>query len=141
MQLEENHSGGSRGASCGGPNDCDGFPVVFAAVLRLDAGRATVTLAGELNQAAALDADELLRQAGLSAALVILDLRGVLSIDTAGLRTVIAADARTCAPCRCSSSTGSPAVSLPRLHRSCSAAECGSGGPGACSPGRTFSCS
>jgi anti-anti-sigma factor len=95
MQFEhEDHSAVARTASCTGLNDCDGFAVVFAALLRLDTGRATVTLAGELNQTAALDADELLRQAGLCAPLIILDLRGVSSIDTAGLRTVIAADAR-----------------------------------------------
>jgi anti-anti-sigma factor len=95
MQLEhEDHSAFGRTASRSGLDDCDGFPVVFAAVLRLDTGRATVTLAGELNQAAALDADELLRQAGTRAPLIILDLRGVSSLDTDGLRTVVAADAR-----------------------------------------------
>lgn len=70
-KRQEGHATRARGsrrrrrtASCSGLNDCDDFAVVFAAVLRLDTGRATVTLAGELNQATALDADELLRQAG-----------------------------------------------------------------------------
>ena len=104
--------GGQRGFAVAG---WSGAEALFRAEVNLDAGdgtgRGTVTLQGELVLVTRPMADQALRRAERLADLVVLDLRGVSSIDSAGLQVVIDTNLRQrAAGRRLVVITGSPQV-------------------------------